>query len=549
MGVVYLATAPSGAPVAVKVVRAELTAIPGFRDRFRREVVLARRVTGPHAVAIVDADPDGPVPYLVTELVPGENLEQRVARTGPLTGDELTGLAGGLAAALVAMGAAGVVHRDLKPANVLMGGAGPKVIDFGISRAVDEPSATQTGVVRGSPMWMAPEQALGLPVTAGSDVFAWGALVAFASSGRPPFGSGRSDAVLYRVVHEAPDLRDVDPAVAPLVAAALAKDPARRPPARYLAGVLAAPAAGTGPPGDRAPAVGPAPLLPPLPPPSARSTAQPASRRGRPVRRALAGLAAALVLLAAGTGAVVAVRHADHGGGASDKEAGRVRSGRETTAPATVSVDLPLVACPSDGVDDGAAPVDLPPTVSTAVPSTLVRRLAVYTDPAGQDRVLGPAGWSCAATQAPDGSTSVAVYPAGGSPPRTDGSGTPGDSRAVVLTDSGTCTGCALSTASPLFPAAAAACAEQFLLATGSCPTAPVGEQHSTLSSTVVAFTDPTGVAGTGIPSGGSDPAVGAMAFLSGSDPETWLETCTLPSASGAICAAVVHGFVATYGG
>ena len=148
----------------------------------------------------LDADLESPRPYLVSEYVPGGNLADYVAEHGPLEGDHLLGLAVGLAEGLVAMGAAGVIHRDLKPTNVLMGERGPKIVDFGISVAVDGTSLTQTGAVVGSPSWMAPEQAQGRATTAAADVFSWGATVAFAATGRQPFGEGRPDAVIYRVV-------------------------------------------------------------------------------------------------------------------------------------------------------------------------------------------------------------------------------------------------------------------------------------------------------------------------------------------------------------
>jgi serine/threonine protein kinase len=229
MGVVYLASDSSGREVALKLVREELAADPGFRARFAREVRAGQRVGGMCTAHYLDADLDSPRPYLVTEYVAGGNLADYVGSHGPLEGDRLMGLAVGLAEGLVAMGAAGVIHRDLKPSNVLMGELGPKIVDFGISGAADGTSLTQTGAVVGSPSWMAPEQAQGHGTSAPVDVFAWGATVAFAATGRQPFGEGRPDAVIYRVVHEEPDLAGVDPRLASLVAASLSKDPAARP--------------------------------------------------------------------------------------------------------------------------------------------------------------------------------------------------------------------------------------------------------------------------------------------------------------------------------
>ena len=229
MGVVYLAADPSGREVALKLVREELAADAGFRARFGREVRAGQRVGGTYTAHTLAADVDSPRPYLVSEYVPGGNLADSVAAHGPLSGDTLIALAAGLAEALVAMDRVGVIHRDLKPSNVLIGESGPKIIDFGISLAADGTSLTRPGAVVGSPSWMAPEQAQGREVTAAVDVFSWGATIAFAATGRHPFGEGRPDAVIYRVVHEEPDLVGADPRLVPLVRWALTKDPARRP--------------------------------------------------------------------------------------------------------------------------------------------------------------------------------------------------------------------------------------------------------------------------------------------------------------------------------
>ena len=234
MGVVFLVVDESGSRFALKLLRPEFADDAGFRQRFRREVEAAQRVGGVYNARYLDADLDSSHPYLVTEYIEGGSLLDFVTEHGPLVGDQLIGLAVGLAEALVAMNAAGVVHRDLKPSNVLMAPNGPKVVDFGISLATDGTNLTQTGGVIGSPGWMAPEQALGRPTTAAVDVFSWGARIAFAATGRSPFGAGRPEAVLFRVVHEAADLEGVDQRLRPLVEQALTKDPARRPTADSL---------------------------------------------------------------------------------------------------------------------------------------------------------------------------------------------------------------------------------------------------------------------------------------------------------------------------
>ena len=252
MGVVYLVVGPDGNQAALKLIRSELADDPAFRARFRREVEAGQRVGGVCNAKYLDADLDAERPYLVTEYVPGGNLADFVAANGPLPGDQAVSLAVGLAEALVAMSSVGVIHRDLKPSNVLMGATGPKVVDFGIVHAADGTALTQTGLTIGSPSWMAPEQATGQSGSAATDVFSWGATVAFANTGRSPFGEGRPDAVLYRVVHEPPDLVGLDPRLEPLVRQALEKDPARRPtPDDLLLGLVRTAMPGCGPGGRR----------------------------------------------------------------------------------------------------------------------------------------------------------------------------------------------------------------------------------------------------------------------------------------------------------
>jgi Protein kinase domain len=229
MGRVYLAFTRGGRAVAIKVVRAEYGDEEEFRDRFRREVVAAQRVHGMYAAQVLDADPDARPPWLATAYVPGLSLQQAVTDYGPLPPDSVFLLLAGIAEALQAIHAVGIVHRDLKPSNVILAADGPRVIDFGIARAVAAPSLTRGAFRIGSPRFMAPEQARGQPVTPAVDVFALGSLATFAIAGRPPFGVGGAVAVLYRVLNEAPDLGGCPADLRPLIERCLAKDPAQRP--------------------------------------------------------------------------------------------------------------------------------------------------------------------------------------------------------------------------------------------------------------------------------------------------------------------------------
>ncbi len=228
-GTVYLAISPDDRAVAVKVLRDDALAGADGRRRFRHEVAALRRVRGPHLVEVLDADVDADQPYLVTRFVPGQRLDEVVSDTGPLRGEALRLLARGVADALATLHAAGVVHRDLTPGNVLVLDGSPQVIDLGLATAADVTALTRTGLVVGTPGYLAPEQVMGREVTAAADVHAWGATVALAGTGRPPYGTGRPEAVLYRIVHEDPDLDGLPDDLAGLVEAAMSRDPARRP--------------------------------------------------------------------------------------------------------------------------------------------------------------------------------------------------------------------------------------------------------------------------------------------------------------------------------
>src|SRR6266568_2966396 len=237
MGRVYLGLSPGGRSVAVKVIRADLAQDAEFRARFRREVTVARQVSGMFTAPVIDADTDGPVPWLATAYVPGPALADAVSGHGPLPAASVLALAKGLAEGLAAVHAAGVVHRDLKPANVLLAPDGPRLIDFGISRAAEASALTRTGLLVGSPGFMSPEQAEGRPVGPPSDIFSLGAVLAFAATGEGPFGTGSTPALIYRVVYNPASLDHVPTEVRPLIERCLAKDPSQRPTA---AGLLAA---------------------------------------------------------------------------------------------------------------------------------------------------------------------------------------------------------------------------------------------------------------------------------------------------------------------
>ncbi|MFG2358386.1 serine/threonine-protein kinase [Streptomyces sp. NPDC048521] len=228
MGRVYLSHTPGGRPVAIKVVRPELADDPAFRRRFRREVEAARRVRGAYTAELVDADTDGVPPWLATLYVPGPSLTAAVARRGPLPVSAVLWLMAGVAEALQAIHSVGVVHRDLKPSNVLLAADGPRVIDFGISVTADLSSHTATGSTVGTPHFMAPEQATAGEVSPATDVFALAQTAAFAALGEPLYGDGIAPVVLYRIVHEEPDLSRLPEPLRPLFARCLASDPRER---------------------------------------------------------------------------------------------------------------------------------------------------------------------------------------------------------------------------------------------------------------------------------------------------------------------------------
>jgi Protein kinase domain len=242
MGLVYLGVGEDGRLVAVKVMRPDLADNPEFRARFSREMAVLARVRGARVVRVIEAGHDACGPFLVTEYAAGPPLERHVESDGPLDPGMLYDLATGLAEALTVIHAAGVVHRDLKPANVILTTDGPKVIDFGIAQALDSVSLTGTGRTVGSTGFMAPEQVLGKAGPA-ADIFCWALTIVYAAGGELPFGTGATDAMMYRVLYAEPSLAAVPDELRPVVAAALAKEPQDRPAAHEIIDQLTASAA------------------------------------------------------------------------------------------------------------------------------------------------------------------------------------------------------------------------------------------------------------------------------------------------------------------
>ncbi len=241
MGVVYLGMDPDRRRVAVKVLGPAVASDPNARQRLAREVETMRRVRNRHVAEVIDANLTGDSPYVVTRYVPGRTLDETVREIGPLRGTALDRLAEGLAEALTAIHAAGVVHRDLKPGNVMLDDGQPVVIDFGIAHVPDATRLTQTGLVMGTPGYLAPEVIQGKAASGASDVHSWGTTVAYAATGRQPFGSGNYQTIFFRVLEGQADLDGIPRHLLPYVAAALSVDPQARPPARWLAGRLGMP--------------------------------------------------------------------------------------------------------------------------------------------------------------------------------------------------------------------------------------------------------------------------------------------------------------------
>ncbi|MEU6039286.1 protein kinase [Actinomadura sp. NPDC047616] len=233
-GVVYLGVDPStGTQAAIKLLRADLAGDASARNRFVREAQAAKQVARFCTAQVLEADVAGDQPYIASEYVPGKSLHRQIIEDGPLNGAALERLAIGTTTALVAIHQAGIVHRDFKPHNVIMAPDGPRVIDFGIARALDTGQTAATKAI-GTPSYMAPEQVAGATLTEAVDIWAWAATMVFAATGRPPFGDDTVVAVINRVMHEPPTLDGVPDDLKPLLAACLAKEPTRRPTAQHL---------------------------------------------------------------------------------------------------------------------------------------------------------------------------------------------------------------------------------------------------------------------------------------------------------------------------
>ncbi|GAA4104049.1 protein kinase domain-containing protein [Nocardioides kongjuensis] len=229
MGIVHLAQGPDGQRVALKVLRPQVVGDQEARNRLAREVGSLTRVRSPWVAEMLDADPWAEVPYVVTRYVPGFSLHEHVATEGPVAGRDLLWLAGCLAEGIAAVHGSGVLHRDVKPGNVLMEGRTPILIDFGLARVADDVRLTQTGWLLGTPGYLAPEILYGDEATPAADVHAWAATVAYAASGRPPYGRGPSMAVMDRTRRGQHDLAGIESPLAEVLAAALDPDPLERP--------------------------------------------------------------------------------------------------------------------------------------------------------------------------------------------------------------------------------------------------------------------------------------------------------------------------------
>jgi serine/threonine protein kinase len=360
MGQVFLGTTQSGRQLAIKVIRPEYAEEAEFRRRFQHEIAAAVRVQSPYTAPVIDADPAAAQPWLATAYVQGPSLFEAVTKWGPMPRERLPELILGMARALQAIHGAGVIHRDLKPSNVLMSPEGPKVIDFGIARAFGDTALTSTGLQLGSPQFMSPEQALGRPATPAVDVFALGAVTFFAATGRTPFGEGPGTSVLYRIAHGEPDMQWCPQELRPVIAACLAKDPARR---ASLSAIIEAFAPGTTsrPPVSDSGTM----VMPALTEAAFASSAPPLERRGVPTdRRIMIAIGAGTAVVAAAL--ALAVFATSQQGGAAPHRAGPLATAKTSagitpaadpsTSPAPTPTPTPTPSGPVLGAQLGTYP-------------------------------------------------------------------------------------------------------------------------------------------------------------------------------------------------
>lgn len=397
MAEVFLGESSTGRRVAVKVMRTELAAEPGVRDRFANEIEACLRVDGVCSVRYLAADARPARPWLAMEYVAGPTLVDYVAERGPLPDEQLRAVAAGIAEAIGAIHRCGLVHRDLKPSNVLMAADGPRVIDFGLAHAAEASRVTAVGTVVGSSGYMPPEQLQGQAITPAVDVFAWGATVAFAATGRSVFGTGTPNEVAQRVMAGVADLSDVPEALRPLVARALRTAPGDRPTVAELLTALVG--------GDTTqPAVTqfldrtwklPAPRTvathTSVPPATV-----PPDRRARQSRAALVTIVVLLVLLAVAT--TVAVTGALHGRttaqGATtaftpNPPSSNASSGHSTDATASTGTMPNATSAPMTSVEFVEAPAD---TVVAPTPLPEAETLTVPPTQSGPTPLQGDLG-------------------------------------------------------------------------------------------------------------------------------------------------------------